>query len=254
MKKHPAKSMYAVFTLTVLTLIISCNRAPGSSKIEVIDNPTPQKAMELLKEGNKRFLSGNLLHPNSSPERLAQVAKGQKPFATILACSDSRVPVEYIFDRGFGDLFIVKVAGNVADTDEIGTIEYGTAHLHTPLLLVLGHSKCGAVTAVAKNETVHGSIPELVDNIIVPVKKTREQKGENVDEWLNQAIEENAMHSIEEVFQKSHEVRELVKGGKLEVLAGIYNIETGEVRFIGQHPKQSELIAAADASHKEEHK
>ena len=113
--------------------------------------PGPDQALQKLKSGNDRLVAGRRLFPNQGAPRLKDTAaQGQHPYVTILSCSDSRVPLEHMFDAGFGDLFVVRVAGNVADDDEIGTIEYGVGHLHTPLLLVLGHTKCGAVTAVAK--------------------------------------------------------------------------------------------------------
>ena len=111
---------------------------------------SPQQAMERLREGNARFQSAKSIHPDLGPARLRQTAEeGQHPFATILTCSDSRVPPELVFDQGVGDIFVVRVAGNVCGEDEAGTIEYGADHLKTPLLVVLGHSRCGAVTAVA---------------------------------------------------------------------------------------------------------
>jgi len=124
------------------------------------------EAIKVLKEGNSRCMSGAPKHPNQDQEcRLLTATMGQRPYATVLSCSDSRVPVEILFDTGIGDLFVIRIAGNVADVDEVGTIEYGVDHLGTPVLVVLGHTRCGAVTAVAQGAKLHGSIPQLVDNI-----------------------------------------------------------------------------------------
>ncbi|MBI5865537.1 MAG: hypothetical protein HZB38_13725 [Planctomycetes bacterium] len=110
---------------------------------------TPDEAQQRLTDGNQRFSTGAATNPRCDEARRAETAeKGQNPFATVLTCSDSRVCAERIFDQGVGDVFTIRVAGNVSDTDEIGTIEYGVGHLHTPLLVVMGHSSCGAVGAV----------------------------------------------------------------------------------------------------------
>ena len=203
------------------------------------------QALSQLKEGNERFVGGAAKHPNQNAERRKETAtKGQKPIATILSCSDSRVPVEILFDSGIGDLFIVRVAGNVADVDEIGSIEYGVDHLGTPILLVLGHTRCGAVTAVVENAQVHGSIPELVANIepaVARVKSANPNMGK--DAMINEAIQENAWQSIEDVFVKSEAVRKRVREGNLKVIAAIYDIESGKVTWMGPHPKEKAMVA-----------
>ena len=206
----------------------------------------PDESISKLKEGNARFVTGSTIHPNLDKERLLNTAKdGQKPFATILACSDSRVPVEQIFDWGVGDLFVIKVAGNVADGDEIGSIEYGTEHLHTPVLLVLGHTKCGAVTAVVKGDEVHGHIPALVDNI-VPAATAVKEKHSNADEQIiiNKTIEMNVFQSIKDVLTRSAIVSDLVKEGKLKIIGAVYDIETGRINWLGNHPDESTLVNA----------
>lgn len=205
---------------------------------------TSEKALENLKMGNQRFVSGQLLHPNLTQEVREQTTQnGQHPYVTIIGCSDSRVPVEAIFDAGIGEIFVIRVAGNVVDTDEAGSIEYGIGHLHTPLLVVLGHTHCGAVTAVARGDEVHGSIPELVDNIVPAVEKAKHEHGSEFnDEMVSAAINLNVWQSIEDLFKVSHEAVELVKENKLKIVGAIYNIESGKVEWLGEHPKQNELI------------
>lgn len=205
---------------------------------------TSNEALAKLKEGNKRFAEEKREYPNLDKARLHQTAeKGQHPYATIIGCSDSRVPIEHIFDAGVGDLFIIRVAGNVVNTDEAGSIEYGVEHLHTPVLVVLGHSSCGAVTAVVKEAEVHGNIPDLVANIKPAVEKAHKCHGEEFsDDLLNAAIKNNVFQSIEDLFESSHVTCELVKDKDLMVVGAIYHLDTGEVEWIGEHPEQNSFI------------
>lgn len=230
----------------VIVLSLMFGVAQGLAAEQAAGSPGPDQVLQQLKGGNERFLTGRRLLPNQKSARLKETAaKGQHPYVTILSCSDSRVPLEHMFDAGFGDLFVVRVAGNVADDDEIGTIEYGVGHLHTPLLLVLGHTKCGAVTAVAKGESVHGKIPVLVDNIVPAVEKARVKCGSDFTPAMVQcAIELNIWQSVKDIMEGSHEVRDLVKEGKLKVVGAMYDIETGKVDWLGEHPAQAALISA----------
>lgn len=190
-----------------------------------------EEAVKRLKEGNARFVSGKALRPRANKERLVEtVTKGQKPFVTMISCSDSRVPVELIFDQGVGDIFTIRVAGNVVHTDELGSAEYGTGHLGTSLILVLGHTKCGAVTAVVKGDKVGGNIPKLVDTI-VPAAARSKAKGLTGDALINDAIIENVKESIN-LLQKSEEIAELVHEGKVKIMGAIYNLETGKVDWM----------------------
>lgn len=190
------------------------------------------EALQMLKDGNKRFIEGKSIHPHSDFARIKEISKGQKPFVTINGCSDSRVPPELIFDQGFGDVFVVRNAGNVSDTDEIGTIEYGTEHLGTNLVVVVGHTKCGAVTAVAKGDHVEGSIPKLVDNIVPAVDRVKHLRhNEEYTKWINEAIIENVNQSIKDILNNSTIVSQLVKEGKVRIVGAIYDTDTGKVLF-----------------------
>ncbi len=204
----------------------------------------PNEVLEKLKNGNQRFVEEKYEHPNLGKERRGLTAeKGQHPYATVLACSDSRVPVEFIFDAGIGDVFVIRVAGNVVNTDEAGSIEYGVEHLHTPVLVVLGHTHCGAVTAVTKNAEVHGNIPPLVENITPAVSKAKEKHGDEfTPELLSSAIENNVWQSIEDLYSISEITKKLVKGGKLKVVGAIYQIEDGTIQWLGEHPGQDKLL------------
>jgi carbonic anhydrase len=200
-------------------------------------------ALALLKEGNARFVTGKLQHPNLDPGRRTNtVAEGQEPFATILTCSDSRCPVEHVFDRGIGDLFVVRVAGNVAGPSELATLEYGVGHLNTPLLVVLGHTKCGAVTATAKGVVLHGHLPLLAERIRPAVAKAKAEPG-SPDELVSRAITANVWQAIADILQQSTEIREKAAVGQVQVVGAIYDLEGGAVTWLGAHPSQAALLA-----------
>lgn len=212
--------------------------------------PSADQALALLREGNVRFVEDTPEAPNTTPARIRETAeKGQHPFATILTCADSRLPVERVFDRGVGDVFVVRVAGNVSDTDEIGTIEYGVGHLHTPLVVVMGHTGCGAVTAVVQGAELHGSIAPLVDNIRPAVEFVRRNRPElNEKELVAAAIEANVWQSIDDLLSRSEETRMLVSKGDIKIVGALYDLPTGRVRFMGEHPYQERIIEAAEST------
>ncbi len=207
--------------------------------------PEADSAVEQLKSGNARFVSGKPTHPNSGSDRLAATAKdGQRPVATVITCSDSRVPVETLLDQGFGDVFVVRVAGNVCDVDEIGSAEYGVGHLKTPVLVVLGHTKCGAVTAVATDAHVSGSIVPLVANIKPAVDEVKKSKtGIAGDELISASITANIWRSIEDVLTLSPEIHELAREGKVKVVGALYHIDNGKIDWLGGHPREAALLA-----------
>ena len=205
--------------------------------------PAPDQVLQMLRDGNERFAAGKSAYLTCDPTRIGLASKsdqGYYAYATVLSCSDSRVPVELIFDAGIMDIFVVRVAGNVCDTDEIGSIEYGLAHVKTPVLVVLGHTRCGAVTAVSQAVAGHGhklerNIPPLVDNIVPAVKRAMEQHQEvHGDDIVPYAIEENVWQSVEDLFMRSPAVRDLHKSGKVMVTGAIYNLADGKVNWLPQ--------------------
>lgn len=203
-----------------------------------------QEAIRLLQEGNSRFAIGWPQRPNQQPERRAETSRtGQHPIAAVISCSDSRVPPEILFDRGIGDLFVVRVAGNVAGVSEIGSMEYAVEHLGIPLVVVMGHSQCGAVTAVAENQQVSGSIAELAKKIVPAVERTRKDHPELTGKALvEEATHANIWRTIEDLFRHSHVIRHAIKEGFLEVVAAFYDIQDGRVTWMGKHPDQSRLL------------
>ena len=206
---------------------------------------TPDEAVQLLQDGNSRYTSGTSIHPRTDAQRMTDTTEnGQHPFATVITCSDSRVPVERVFDQGVGDVFVIRVAGNVCDTDEIGSIEYGIDHLGTPVMLVLGHSHCGAVTAVATGAELHGSIPPLVDNIKPAIEAAQKAHPDiHGKDLVPAAIKTNVWQSIDDLFKSSPATRERVAAGTLKVIGGVYHIEDGSVEWMGEHPEKAKLLA-----------
>jgi carbonic anhydrase len=233
--------MIRSFLQLLAVLAISVNCCATTLAAEDI---APAEAMKRLTEGNQRFAAGSAANPRCDQARRSETAEqGQHPYATVLTCSDSRVSPEILFDQGIGDLFTVRVAGNVADTDEIGTIEYGVGHLHTPLLVVMGHSACGAVAAVVGGAELDGSLPQLVDNIERPVRETRRANpAARSNLLLARAVDANVFQSIQDILERSGEIRELAKEGKLKIVGAVYDIGGGGVRWLGAHPEQSSII------------
>jgi len=212
-----------------------------------LPKPSPDAAISMLKDGNARFVAGQSEHPHTDATRIGQAGtedQGDHAYATVITCSDSRVPVERLFDAGVMDVFVIRVAGNVCDTDEVGSIEYGLAHVKTPVLVVLGHTQCGAVTAVT--HAVHGTghalernIPPLVDNIEPAVRRAM-LRHSNVqgDAIIPYGIEENVWQSIEDLFMASPSTRNLVSSGKAKVVGAIYDVGTGVVNWL---PEQNTM-------------
>lgn len=219
------------------------NPAPAPT-LNAAEIPTPEQAMAWLREGNERFTANQTTNPNTGTDRVSEVAGEQHPFATILSCADSRVPVERVFDRGVGDLFVVRVAGNVSGESETGTIEYGVGHLHTPLLVVMGHTACGAVNAAASGAVLHGAVAKLVSRIQPSVEQARAQYPELQPAQITPiAVRLNVMNSIENLLTTSEEVRGLVNKGELSIVGAVYDLNSGRVHFLGQHPAQTALIS-----------
>jgi carbonic anhydrase len=194
--------------------------------------PTPDAALAKLMAGNGRYVADAPRHPDLDPARRHAVASGQQPFATILACADSRVGPELIFDQGLGDLFVVRVAGNVVDDVVLGSIEYSVVHLGAPLVMVLGHQRCGAVTAAL--EAVQGKssaedagteIGELAALIIPAVRAIPETAPDRLDA----AITENARSAAARLLSQSARLRERVGAKRLRIVSARYGLDDGRV-------------------------
>jgi carbonic anhydrase len=191
------------------------------------------EALQRLIAGNERFRQGQAHFPTVCKETLADLAKGQQPYATILGCSDSRVPPELIFDANFGELFILRVAGNVVSPEVMGSLQYAGQHLHTPLFLVLGHEGCGAVKAALDSklyDVQHASrIQILVDNIVPGLRDLDASAAD--EDRLAQAVEANVRWSMRQL-QDSPEGSRALEEGRAKLVGAVYEIASGRVRFL----------------------
>lgn len=216
------------------------------------NKPSPADVLVQMQEGNERFVSGQSQHPHTDAARLLQAGtedQGDHALATVITCSDSRVPVERIFDMGIMDVFVIRVAGNVVQTDEAGSIEYGLAHVHTPVMVVLGHTQCGAVTAVTRSLQGHGhelerNIPPLVAPIAPAVQKAMADHPDlaDSDAVIPFAIEENVRQGIRDLFMQSPSTRQLHSGGDVMVIGAIYDVATGKIAWMD--PADTDAILA----------
>ncbi len=207
------------------------------------------ESLQKLMDGNKRYVEGTQINKDLGDTRRKEILKGQHPFATVVTCSDSRVPPEHIFDQGLGDIFVVRVAGNVVDPIALGSIEYGTEHLQTPLVILLGHSKCGAVTAaLGAKGAPEGNIGAIIKKIQPAAKKAKKKGGSN-EEVLETAIRENVMNVYDDVM-KSPVIKELVHEGKLKIVAAEYDLATGKVNMLELPKKEMHTKKAETKSEK----
>jgi carbonic anhydrase len=181
--------------------------------------PTPEEALQRLIDGNERFVQGANIHPDESEARREAMIAGQKPFAAILGCSDSRAPPEIIFDQGLGDLFVIRVAGNVAGPVEVASIDYAALYLGASIVVVLGHQNCGAIKAVVSGQTE--DIEAVADLISPCVAKT---------ENLEEAIQFNA-EMVAAQLKANPALYDLIRKNKLKIVGAYYNFETGKVKF-----------------------
>jgi len=192
-------------------------------------------ALSNLKEGNKRFIEGKSMRPHQDLQRIKEVSLGQKPFAVIVGCSDSRVPSEIIFDQGLGDLFIVRTAGQVSTFASWGSIEFGNAVLGANLIVVMGHTKCGAVSAAVKIPEVPGHIVTLINAIKPAAQLAKSQTGDEVENAvkINVAMQVQQLENLEPVLTKG------VQSGALKIVGAVYDLETGKITFLEPNYLQS---------------
>lgn len=202
------KKLFVLIVFSVFSVSFSVSAATNS----VIDE---------LKAGNARFVTGKLIHPNQDAKRRGEVVSEQHPKAIILSCSDSRVPPEIIFDQGLGDLFVVRVAGNVLNTENLGSIDYALEHLHVKEIIVLGHSRCGAVTAAFQDGGVFGRVKDVIRPLKHAVKEAKKRKCNDCD------IVELASH-----INVMDQVKKLLFEFRANVTGAYYDLATGKVEFI----------------------
>lgn len=211
---------------------------------EYLLNLTPYQGYELLVEGNKRFIN-NLKWDHDHLELINQTREGQYPFAVILSCMDSRASVELVFDQGLGDLFSIRIAGNIVNNDILASIEYAVKYIGSKVLMVLGHTECGAINS-AKQGVTDGHITSLLKRIQPSISKAmlRDGKDHLFDDNVAYANVEN---SLEEILTQSEIVKEMFEKGQIGIVGGVYNIDSGEVDFFKNlTKKKKEDIRLAD--------
>jgi carbonic anhydrase len=199
---------------------------------------TAAEALQRLVDGNARFASGASVQRPPAHDRLGHLAEAQQPFATILGCSDSRVPPEMVFDQGLGDLFIVRVAGNVVGTEVYGSLGYALEHLGTPLFVVLGHEGCGAVQAALQarrgGAPEHGRLAELVDTIVPALEGI--DPTEPREAQLHRAVEANVRSAVRQLAA-TPAGRVALADGRIRLVGAVYELATGRVRFLGDEER-----------------
>ncbi len=188
---------------------------------------TAKEALKFLKDGNKRYINGNLKHPHTDTTYRDSLQESQQPFAVVLSCADSRVVPELLFDQGLGDLFVIRVAGNVAKDKVIGSIEYAVKFLNSKLIVVLGHENCGAVQASLSDADPGGHIGAIIERIKPAVYMARRMKGD----ILTNAIKINAQVIGEELKDSQPILNDAVKSAGVEIVSAYYKLSTGEVEF-----------------------
>lgn len=217
------KSQKLIFCILILVLV----SAFASHQLHS-ESVTPDGALEMLKEGNQRFSSNKLEHKNQKLTRVMETKEKQKPFAAILACSDSRVGPEIIFDQGIGDLFVIRLAGNILTPQALGSIEYATKELGTPLVVVLGHSHCGAVSATIKGGKLPGSIGTITKEIKPAIKHAKCAIRKEVD----CAAQANASYVAKSLKERSAIINEQIKNKKVKVISAFFDFDTGKVEIL----------------------
>jgi carbonic anhydrase len=190
--------------------------------------PTPDEALARLLEGNRRFAADRLRRPRQSPRRRAEVSAGQAPFAVILGCADSRVPPEVIFDKGLGDLLVIRTAGHVVDDAVLGSIEFGADHLEIPLVMVLAHSECGAVKAALAGGSPAGKQTRLLEMIRPACAAVRDRPGDPVDN----AVREHGRRVAAALAAAPEVIAPRIADGRLRVVAAHYDLASGEVELL----------------------
>ncbi len=194
---------------------------------------TVEDALQKLLDGNARFVAGESLHPHENPEWRKTLLAGQHPFAVVIGCSDSRVPVEIIFDQGFGDLFVIRVAGNIVNEDELGSVLYAVEHAGVPLVFVLGHEDCGAVTAAFSTQNDRKKEPDEIQRLLSFIDPAIAAVNENLPlaEKVHQGVIANVKLIIE-MLRQNDTMKKHVQDGRLLITGGVYELDSGAVQLL----------------------
>jgi carbonic anhydrase len=195
-------------------------------------NVSADDALKMLMAGNARFVASKLEHPALSADRRIEVAKGQYPFAAVLGCADSRLAPELLFDRGLGDLFTIRVAGNIADDAVIASIEYAVEHLHAPLVMVLGHERCGAVQAAVDTAPQMGDAPGHLGALTKPIQPAVAQAKTQGGDLLDTAVIANVGQVVGQLKASQPVLAEMLQHGEIKIVGARYDLDTGEVTIV----------------------
>jgi carbonic anhydrase len=227
---HRMKKAHLASCFTLVSLVVMNQFAQGADPAHPDQlSVAPAEAISKLKEGNGRYTSGNLQHPGQTAERRTELANTQHPFATIVSCSDSRVPPEIVFDQGLGDLFIVRVAGNVINDEGLGSIEYSVDHLGTRLILVLGHQSCGAVKAARETIAAKGKAPGHIESLVKAIAPAVEATAKDD---LETTIKANVKNVVQALRSSTPILKAKVDSGEIQVIGGYYSLDTGAVSLL----------------------
>ncbi len=230
MQKTTFISNHFILILSLFILFYSCSR----TNEKVFESAINQDELGSLIAGNERFVHHHSIHPHQSIQRIKTLEKGQHPFAVVIGCSDSRVPPELVFDQGFGDLFVIRNAGNIISDYEIGSVEYAVQHLQTSLIVVLGYTQCGAVGAFIESKHHHQHNEDHIQKIIDYIQSEPEEVelNETDIDYYEKAINANIVHAVNTLKYSEPILAELIKSKKLKIVGALFDIETGEVKVI----------------------
>lgn len=195
---------------------------------------SPQEALQKLIEGNKRFAINESIHPNRCDETKNALIKEQKPFVAVLSCSDSRVPVEIIFDAGLGDIFAVRTAGHVLSSEVMGSLEYAVNALGVKLVMILGHENCGAINQAINiyNNKQYDSLSQNLQSILNHIYPALEKVNKEDDDFLNSAVKSNIFYQLEDLKQKDTYIKQKVDAGEIKLVGAMYSLRTGKVEIL----------------------
>jgi len=208
----------ALVAAALCTAVVAADEQPPSAEV----------VLRELKAGNDHHVTKRYQHPHQSAARQRELAAGQAPHAIVLSCADSRVTPEIILDQGLGDLFDIRVAGNVASDTELASIEYAASHLHTPVVVIMGHQKCGAVTAAAESGEAEGHLPSLLGLIRPAIERARSRPGDLIDN----AVHINVENVVRQIRTSTPVLAPLVDRGALRVVGAVYSLDTGKVEWL----------------------
>ena len=230
------RRIFALATLVLSLTTVVCAQEDVDDRIPTREdqvNLSPDEVIKALKEGNARFVAGDIKTRDHTAE-IELAASGQFPYAIVLSCVDSRVPVEIVFDLSIGDIFVARVAGNFENTDILGSMEYATAVVGSKVVLVVGHENCGAVKSAIDGAEL-GNITAMLENIQPAIERVSEFEGDKTSknpEYAARVTKENVLVTIEDIRQRSKVMRDLEEQGKLKIIGAIYDMDTGKVEFL----------------------